>query len=155
MSVIGPRPLLVEYLPYYTKEEHHRHDVRPGLDRKEVELAVIMVENVCVKYPEGSNGTTQLRLDKDCYIPRLFTLTEDCLEYLEYLNDEVDIYDTSAGLNASIQYQIDANYLEDGWRSYMAKAVRDKFGKPTIAIGNIRDPKIANDILARRRRTSV
>jgi len=31
MSIIGPRPLLVEYLPYYTKEEHHRHDVRPGL----------------------------------------------------------------------------------------------------------------------------
>jgi len=31
MSVIGPRPLLVEYLPYYTREEHHRHDVRPGL----------------------------------------------------------------------------------------------------------------------------
>lgn len=254
---------------------------------------LIMVENVCVKYPEGSNGTTQLRLDKDCYIPRLFALTEachrqgalmgiqinhagasamssrigmqpvsasrfpskaggeiprglskeeitsiakdygtaakravnagfdvveihaghsylisqflspttndrtdefggsaenrarfcrmvidevrkavgprvpislrlsvdelveggntveDCLEYLEYLNDEVDIFDTSAGLNASIQYQIDANYLEDGWRSYMAKAVRDKFGKPTIAIGNIRDPKIADDILAR------
>ena len=26
MSVIGPRPLLVEYLPYYTKEEHHRHE---------------------------------------------------------------------------------------------------------------------------------
>ena len=31
MSFIGPRPLLVEYLPYYTKDEHHRHDVRPGL----------------------------------------------------------------------------------------------------------------------------
>lgn len=31
MSFVGPRPLLVEYLPYYTKEEHHRHDVRPGL----------------------------------------------------------------------------------------------------------------------------
>ena len=31
MSVIGPRPLLVSYLPYYTGEEHHRHDVRPGL----------------------------------------------------------------------------------------------------------------------------
>lgn len=31
MSFIGPRPLLVEYLPYYTKEEHHRHDVTPGL----------------------------------------------------------------------------------------------------------------------------
>ena len=31
MSIVGPRPLLVEYLPYYTAEEKHRHDVRPGL----------------------------------------------------------------------------------------------------------------------------
>ena len=31
MSFIGPRPLLVEYLDYYTEEERHRHDVRPGL----------------------------------------------------------------------------------------------------------------------------
>lgn len=254
---------------------------------------LIIVENVCVKYPEGSNGTTQLRLDEDRYIPRLYTLTEvchhhgacmgiqinhagasalsarigmqpvsastlpskpggetprplsreeleniakdygaaarravnagfdlieihaghsylisqflsptmndrtdefggcaknrarfcrmvidevrkaigprvpislrlsvdelveggntveDCLEYLEYLDDEVDLYDTSAGLNPTIQYQIDANYLADGWRSYMARAVREKFGKPTVAIGNIRDPQVAEDILAR------
>ena len=31
MSLIGPRPLLVQYLPYYTETERHRHDVRPGL----------------------------------------------------------------------------------------------------------------------------
>ncbi|SFW21483.1 Sugar transferase involved in LPS biosynthesis (colanic, teichoic acid) [Ruminococcus flavefaciens] len=31
MSIIGPRPLLVKYLPYYSKAQHHRHDVRPGL----------------------------------------------------------------------------------------------------------------------------
>lgn len=31
MSVIGPRPLLVEYLPRYNDEQRHRHDVRPGL----------------------------------------------------------------------------------------------------------------------------
>ena len=31
MSFVGPRPLLVEYLPYYTAEERRRHDVRPGL----------------------------------------------------------------------------------------------------------------------------
>ena len=31
MSIVGPRPLLVEYLPFYTADERHRHDVRPGL----------------------------------------------------------------------------------------------------------------------------
>lgn len=31
MSIIGPRPLLVEYLPYYTERESLRHTVRPGL----------------------------------------------------------------------------------------------------------------------------
>lgn len=31
MSIVGPRPLLTSYLPYYTEEEKHRHDVRPGL----------------------------------------------------------------------------------------------------------------------------
>ena len=31
MALVGPRPLLVQYLPYYTEEEKHRHDVRPGL----------------------------------------------------------------------------------------------------------------------------
>ena len=31
LSICGPRPLLVEYLPYYSEEEAHRHDVRPGL----------------------------------------------------------------------------------------------------------------------------
>ena len=31
MAIVGPRPLLVEYLDYYTEEEKHRHDVRPGL----------------------------------------------------------------------------------------------------------------------------
>ena len=254
---------------------------------------LILVENVCIKYPEGSNGTTQLRIDKDSYIPRLYTLTEachrhgsaigvqinhagasamsarigmppvsastlpskpggekprpltkdelisiakdygkaakravnagfdlieihaghsylisqflsptmndrtdefggsaenrarfcrmvidevrsaigpqvpislrlstdelveggntlaDCLEYLEYLNDGIDVFDASAALNQTIQYQIDASYLADGWRSYMAKAVKDRFGKPVITMGNIRDPQVAEDILAR------
>ena len=31
MSIVGPRPLLVSYLPYYTQEERRRHHVRPGL----------------------------------------------------------------------------------------------------------------------------
>ena len=31
MALIGPRPLLVRYLPWYTEEERHRHDIRPGI----------------------------------------------------------------------------------------------------------------------------
>ena len=31
MAVIGPRPLLIEYLPLYNERQKHRHDVRPGL----------------------------------------------------------------------------------------------------------------------------
>lgn len=31
LAIVGPRPLLVRYLPYYTAEERHRHDIRPGL----------------------------------------------------------------------------------------------------------------------------
>ena len=31
MSIVGPRPLLVEYLPRYSERQKHRHDVRPGL----------------------------------------------------------------------------------------------------------------------------
>ena len=31
MAIVGPRPLPVRYLPFYTEEESHRHDVRPGI----------------------------------------------------------------------------------------------------------------------------
>ncbi len=31
MSLVGPRPLLVQYLPLYSERQKHRHDVRPGL----------------------------------------------------------------------------------------------------------------------------
>lgn len=31
MALIGPRPLLPKYLPLYNEEQHHRHDVRPGI----------------------------------------------------------------------------------------------------------------------------
>lgn len=71
---------------------------------------------------------------------------EDTLDYLQYFQEEVDVFDVSCGLNSSLQYQIDANYLPDGWRSYMAKTVKERYGKPCVTTGNIRNPKVANDI---------
>ena len=88
-----------------------------------------------------------LRLSADELMEGGNTL-DDTLEYLDYLQEEVDIFDVSCGLNGSIQYQIDVNYLPDGWRSYMAKAGKEKFNKPCSSMGNIRDPKVAERILA-------
>lgn len=73
---------------------------------------------------------------------------EDSLKLLELLDEEIDIYNVSAALNDSVHYQIDAMHLEDGWRSYMSEAVKNKFNKPTITTGNIRNPQAAEDILA-------
>lgn len=72
---------------------------------------------------------------------------EDTLQYLEYLDEFVDLYDVSCGLNPSLQYQIDSNFLPDGWRSYMAKAVKEKFGKPVMNAGNYRDPEVVEKVL--------
>lgn len=62
MSLIGPRPLLIEYLPYYSSREQLRHIIRPGItgwaqvngrnhlkwdDR--LELDVYYVEHICIK----------------------------------------------------------------------------------------------------------
>lgn len=73
---------------------------------------------------------------------------EDTMNMLEHIQQDVDIFDVSAGLNSSIQYQIDATHLPDGWRSYMAAAVGKRFNKPVLTMGNIRDPQAAEDILA-------
>ena len=86
-----------------------------------------------------------LRLSADEMVEGGNTL-EDTLKYLEYVQEEVDIFDVSCGLNSSIQYQIDANYMKDGWRSYMPRAVKEKFGKPCISMGNIRDPEVAENV---------
>lgn len=72
---------------------------------------------------------------------------QDTLEYLKYVDEFVDIYDVSCALNPSLHYQIDSNFMPDGWRHYQARAVKDAFGKPVINAGNYRDPKIAEEIL--------
>ncbi len=58
-----------------------------------------------------------LRLSADELMEGGNTL-EDILEYLDYLQEEVDIFDVSCGLNGSIQYQIDANY-HDGRMAFL------------------------------------
>ena len=53
-------------------DEHIRYYEK----RAEGGTGLIIVENACVDFPVGSNGTTQIRLDHDRYIPNLYKLTE-------------------------------------------------------------------------------
>lgn len=139
----GHSYLISQFLsPIYNK----RTDEFGGSAEKRTRFAHMILE--AVRKQVGPHFPIFLRISADELMEGGNTL-EDTLAYLEYLEKEVDVFDVSCGLNGSIQYQIDANYLPDGWRSYMARAVKEKFGKPCIAVGNIRHPQIAEEILAK------
>ncbi|WP_243129555.1 NADH:flavin oxidoreductase, partial [Clostridium sp. HBUAS56017] len=137
----GHSYLICQFLsPVYNK----RTDEFGGSIENRARFARMIID--AVRREVGPMFPIMLRVSAEEFIEGGNTL-EDTLEILQYLNDEVDIFNVSSALNDSIQYQIDAMYLEDGWRSYMAKAVKDKFNKPVITTGNIRNPQVADDIL--------
>ena len=123
-----------------------REDEFGGSYENRARFAKLVLE--AVRKEVGPQFPILVRISADEFLEGGNTL-EDTLKLLEYFQQEADIIDVSCGLVDSIQYQIDANYLEDGWRSYMAKAVKEAFDKPVITTGNIRDPKVAEDILKR------
>lgn len=123
---------------------NNRTDEFGGSKENRARFAKMVMDEV--RSQVGPMFPIMIRISADELVEGGNTL-EDTLELLEYFAEEADIIDVSAGLTGSIQYQIDANYLKDGWRSFMAKAVKEKFNKPVITTGNIRNPKIAEEIL--------
>lgn len=125
---------------------NHRTDEFGGSAENRARFARMVLEEVRAQV--GPHFPIFVRISADEFLEGGNTL-EDTLDYLQYFQEEADVIDVSAGLNSSIQYQIDANYLPDGWRSYMAKAVQERYGKPCVTTGNIRNPQVAEDILAK------
>ena len=123
---------------------NNRTDEFGGSKENRARFAKMVMDEV--RSQVGPMFPIMIRISADELVEGGNTL-EDTLELLEYFAEEADIIDVSAGLTGSIQYQIDTNYLKDGWRSFMAKAVKEKFNKPVITTGNIRNPKIAEKIL--------
>ena len=126
--------------PYYNK----RTDEFGGSMENRLRFPRMVLEEV--RRQVGSWFPIIVRVSAEERVPGGNTL-EDTLKYLEYLDEFVDIYDVSCGLNPSLQYQIDSNFLPDGWRAYQARAVKEKFGKPVINAGNYRDPAVVEKVL--------
>lgn len=75
-------------------EEH----IQYYLARAKGGAGLLTLENVCIAYPLGANGTTQLRLDADCYIPRLYKLCECVHQYGAKIS--VQLNHVGSGANA-------------------------------------------------------
>lgn len=127
--------------PYYNK----RTDEFGGSMENRLRFPRMVLEEV--RRQVGPWFPIIVRVSAEERVPGGNTL-EDTLKYLEYLDEFVDIYDVSCGLNPSLHYQIDSNFLPDGWRAYQARAVKEKFGKPVINAGNYRDPAVVEKVLA-------
>lgn len=137
----GHSYLISQFLsPIYNK----RTDDFGGNIENRSRFAKLVIDKV--REEVGPLFPISLRISADEFMDGGNTL-DDTLKLLEYLNREVDIYNVSVALNDSIQFQIDKMTLEDGWRSYISKAIKEKFGRPTIVTGNIRNPEIASKIL--------
>lgn len=89
MSIVGPRPLLVSYLPYYTEEEKHRHDVRPGLTG----LAQV-------------NGRNNLTWEQK------FTYDLDYVRHISFINDVKILFKTVAKVFARADIQANTQATE-------------------------------------------
>ena len=139
----GHSYLISQFLsPVYNK----RTDEFGGSAENRARLAKMVIEEV--RRQVGPFFPIIARISADEFVEGGNTL-EDCLEYLQYFEKEVDLFNVSAALNQSLQFQIDSNCYPDGWRSYMARAVKERYGRPVITMGNIRSPKVANEILER------
>ncbi|NLM68285.1 MAG: FAD-dependent oxidoreductase, partial [Enterococcus sp.] len=138
----GHSYLISQFLsPIYNK----RTDEFGGTPENRARFALLVIK--AIRKAVGPFFPISLRISADELLPNGNTL-EDSIELLSYLADEIDILNVSAGLNDSIQYQIDKMNLPDGWRSYMAKAVKQAFpDKVIVTSGNIRSPKRATEIL--------
>lgn len=95
----------------------------------------------------GKDYPIMIRISADEFVPGGLTF-EDTLEWLPLVDEYVDLYNVSAGLNDSMELMIDKGYLPDGWKRYLPRAIREKLGKPCIVSGNVRDPKVAEEIIA-------
>lgn len=123
-----------------------RTDEFGGSAENRARFAVMVIDSV--RAAVGLRFPISIRISADDMIEGGNTL-EDSLELMGYMQEKVDFLNISIAQNDTLYLQHDKMSLAEGWRSYMAKAFKEKFNKPVITSGNIRSPKVAEEIIAK------
>ena len=123
-----------------------RTDKFGGSAENRARFAVMVIDSV--REAVGLRFPISIRISADDMIKGGNTL-EDSLELMEFMQEKVDFLNISVAQNDNLYLQHDKMSLAEGWRSYMAKAFKEKFNKPVITSGNIRSPKVAEEIIAK------
>ncbi|KZL89915.1 FAD-dependent oxidoreductase [Clostridium magnum] len=121
-----------------------RTDEFGGSAENRARFAVMVIDSV--RAAVGPRFPISIRISADDMIQGGNTL-EDSLELMGYMQEKVDFLNISVAQNDNLYLQHDKMSLAEGWRSYMAKAFKEKFNKPVITSGNIRSPKVAEEII--------
>lgn len=125
---------------------NNRTDEFGGSAENRARFAVMIIDSV--RAAVGPRFPISIRISADDMIHGGNTL-EDSLELMGYMQEKVDFLNISVAQNDNLYLQHDKMSLPEGWRSYMAKAFKEKFNKPVITSGNIRSPKVAEEIIAK------
>lgn len=123
---------------------NNRTDEFGGTQENRVRFLKMVLEET--RKQVGPHYPIMVRISAEEFVPGGLTL-EDTLNWLPLIDKYVDLYDVSSGVNDSMEKMIDKGYLQDGWRSYIAAAVRERMQKPVISAGNYRDPAVAEAVL--------
>jgi 2,4-dienoyl-CoA reductase-like NADH-dependent reductase (Old Yellow Enzyme family)/ribulose 1,5-bisphosphate synthetase/thiazole synthase len=125
---------------------NNRTDEFGGSAENRARFAVMVIDSV--RAAVGLRFPISIRISADDMIKGGNTL-EDSLELMEFMQEKVDFLNISIAQNDNLYLQHDKMSLAEGWRSYMAKGFKEKFNKPVITSGNIRSPKVAEEIIAK------
>lgn len=120
---------------------NHRTDEFGGSTENRARFCRLVIDEV--RKAVGPGYPVLMRMSLEEFTETGNTL-EESLALLEYLKDGVDLIDASVG----VKFAMDVPQLPDGWRTYVARAVRERFGIPCAVMGNIRDPQMADDLIA-------
>ena len=127
--------------PIYNK----RNDEFGGSPENRSRFARLVLEEIRARV--GKDFPIFMRMSYDERHPDGNT-PEEMLELIKLCSAEADVINVSSTISTKLQYNMDQGVFPDGWRAWQAKVVRDALGKPVIASGNIRDPRVAEQIVA-------